>query len=69
MSTLLLIPIVATVGCFLLIGALLLVPNFRDNNSDLQNALENEAFAFDTNIGNESVPLYNSIHVDTPYIK
>jgi streptogramin lyase len=60
---------VTTLGCALLIGALLLVPIFRDNNPDLQNALENKAFAFDTNIGNESVPLYNSIHIDTPYIK
>ena len=59
----------STLGCALLIGALLVVPIFRDNNSDLQNALEHEAFAFDTNIGNESVPLYNSIHIDTPYIK
>ena len=47
----------------------LLVTTFRDNNPDLQNALENKAFAFDTNVGNESVPLYNSTHIDTPYIK
>ena len=50
-------------------GGLLLVTTFRDNNPDLQNALENKAFAFDTNVGNESVPLYNSTHIDTPYIK
>ena len=68
-ATLSLTPIVATLGCALLIGALLLVPIFRDNNPDLQNALENKAFAFDTNVGNESVPLYNSTHIDTPYIK
>jgi len=53
----------------LLIGVLLPVHIFRDNSSDPQNALENKAFAFDTNIGNESVPLYNSTHIDTPYIK
>ena len=53
----------------MLIGVLLPVHIFRDNSSDPQNALENKAFAFDTNIGNESVPLYNSTHIDTPYIK
>jgi len=53
----------------LLIGVLLPVHIFRDNSSDPQNTLENKAFAFDTNIGNESVPLYNSTHIDTPYIK
>ncbi len=53
----------------MLIGVLLPVHSFRDNSSDPQNALENKAFAFDTNIGNESVPLYNSTHIDTPYIK
>jgi streptogramin lyase len=53
----------------LLIGVLLLVHIFRDNSLDPQNALDNNAFAFDTNIGNESVPLYNSTHIDTPYIK
>ncbi|HYT41040.1 MAG TPA: hypothetical protein VEP90_01720, partial [Methylomirabilota bacterium] len=56
-------------ACALLIGVLLPVHIFRDNSSDPQNALENKAFAFDTNIGNESVPLYNSTHIDTPYIK
>jgi hypothetical protein len=67
LSTLILTSIIA--ACALLIGVLLPVHIFRDNSPDPQNALENKAFAFDTNIGNESVPLYNSTHIDTPYIK
>jgi streptogramin lyase len=67
LSALILTSIVA--ACALLIGVLLLVHIFRANNPDSQNALENKAFALDTNVGNESVPLYNSTHLDTPYIK
>jgi streptogramin lyase len=49
-------------------GALLFVPMVEINPKS-HDTSENEAFAFDTNVGNESVPLYNSTHIDTPYIK
>ena len=56
-------------ACALLIGVLLLVHIFGDNSADSENALENKAFTFDPQIGNESVALYNSSSIDTPYIK
>ena len=63
----------AALGFALLVATLLLLPALRDHNPKLQNTpgpgSENLAYAFDTNIGNETVPLYNSTHVDTPYIQ
>jgi streptogramin lyase len=64
----------AALGFALLVATLLLLlPALRDHNPKLQNASgsgsENLAYAFDSNIGNETNPLYNSTHVVTPYIQ
>lgn len=73
MSTLTLPSKKVALGFALLVATLLLVPAFTDHIPKLQNTsgseLEILAYAFDTNIGNETIPLYNSTHVDTPYIQ